>query len=193
MRFLSKLTLISSFLISTFEPVDTKASIINHQVLVLSSLKGVKLVPSQKSFSELREEIINQESQGDPTIVNRSGYMGLYQIGELALKDLGYGITLREFRSNPNCFPESLQHKVFSQLLQKNWYYLRNYKGFVGDTIKGIKIDTSCLVVASTGAGVKSVKVFLKSKGKIDPTDGFGVPVSVLLRKYSNYNLGGLL
>ena len=157
---------------------------------------GLKLVVKHrkkplKPFKQLKDSIIYQESKGNPTIVSSSGFMGLYQIGTLALQDIGMSnkVSLSKFTQNPNCFPPELQHKCFEQIIINNVHYMRNHMKYVGDTIGGVVIDTSALVMGAHGIGQKAVKRFLESNGHVDMKEGNGIPVSFLMRKFHGYHI----
>lgn len=49
-----------------------------------------------KSLEELLEELGMKESSGNYSAVNPLGYLGKYQMGEMALTDVGY------YKLNPN-------------------------------------------------------------------------------------------
>lgn len=117
-------------------------------------------------------------------------YFGKYQIGNSSLMELNKHnyITYKSFNKDPNIWSEKEQDEDILILMKKNKYYLRNYDKFIGRKIKGIKINWSSLLAASHLVGNKNVKIFLDSKGKIDPTDGNGIKCSRYMRKFQYYN-----
>lgn len=139
--------------------------------------------------------IAQKESSGNWKAINNLGYMGLYQFGKIALKDIGLDynkITPDNFRRNPNIFPPQLQNKAMKKLISNNLHYLRNYMDEIGNEYKGVKITKSGLIAAAHLVGAKQVKKFLRSKGKIDPVDGNGTSVSDYMLKFGGYNLSDI-
>ena len=101
-----------------------------------SATKTKKIKKATKSFDEYRESIAWSESRGNYKVVNKYGYLGKYQFGKAALKDLGLNNVSRvEFLNN-----EDLQERAFIGLLSINKYRLRKYIDYVGSTINGIKV-----------------------------------------------------
>ena len=115
--------------------------------------------PKKPSFEDLRNKVIHHESRGDSVVINSYGYMGLYQIGTNALEDIGLSkkVSLSKFRKNPDIFPAELQHRAFEQVIKNNMHYLRNYTHYIGDTIAGVVIDTSSLLMGAHGTGQMAV------------------------------------
>lgn len=159
-------------------------------------------VTLSKTFDDFAKDIAHRESSGRWKVSNRYGYMGLYQIGRLALKDVSQRtndpelkglhkvINKKAFDQNPHIFPKDLQTRVFKELLKNNKHYLRDYYSYVGKTVGGIEITESGMLASAHLVGQKGIKKFLRSDGKIDVTDGNGVKCSEYLRNFSNYNIG---
>lgn len=164
-------------------------------------LDEVEVVGVSKTFGKFLDSLKFKESSNNWKVVNKYGYMGLYQIGKEALKDISNKtndkelkgihnrVTASEFRENPNIFPPDLQEKAFIQLLKNNKHYLRRFTKYIGKTIGGIKVTESGMLAAAHLVGNGSVKQFLKSEGKIDKTDANGVPCSHYLKYFSGYNV----
>lgn len=136
--------------------------------------------------------LAQKESSLDPTNVNRLGYIGKYQFGKMALKDVGLEdkISTVKFKKNPSIWPEKEQDKAMIKLLKKNRDYLGEYLSqFEGKTIGGVKITKSGLLAGSHLVGAGAVKQFLDSNGQFVPKDGNGVPVTDYIKKFGNYNL----
>tara|TARA_R110000772_G_scaffold81439_1_gene173194 strand:- start:4266 stop:5111 length:846 start_codon:yes stop_codon:yes gene_type:complete len=154
-----------------------------------------------KSFSKFIKDVAFRESSGRWNVSNDGGYMGLYQIGRTALKDvdqrtkdpelkeLHKKISKKKFDNDPNIFPAKLQTKVFKQLLRNNKHYLRNFYKYIGQNIGGIEITESGLLGGSHLVGHRGVKKFLRSGGKKDDKDGNGVKCSEYLKLFSNYEI----
>jgi len=122
-------------------------------------------------------------------------YVGKYQFGDLAFKDIKSKIRVHKFLKNPNIWPESQQDKDILKLLNNNRHYLRKrgrfkgYKYYIGKVINGINITESGILAASHLVGNKSVRKFLLSNGKIDIADGNGTKCSHYLKEFSGYKI----
>jgi len=135
-------------------------------------------------FDEYARRISTHESGGDPAAVSKSGlYIGLYQIGDLALKEIGWkGVTVRQFRKNPNIFTQEDQMKALAMITDKNRWYLKRYIAlYSGREVHGYKITTAGLLAAAHHIGARKVKEFLKT-GKISK-DGNGVKMTFFIRR----------
>jgi len=151
-----------------------------------------KLKAQEVELKNFLDAIAERESSSDPKKVNRSGYLGKYQFGKTALKEVGLedSVDVVKFKKNPDVWPEKSQDKAMTNLLKKNKGYLGDYfNKFDGKIIGGIKITKSGLLAASHLLGAKNVKKFLKSNGKFVPKDGFGTPLTQYLKKFAGYEL----
>ena len=153
----------------------------------------------------------NRESGGNHKIMNKYGYVGLYQVGEEALKDVGvyyetkninykkndwkgyvkggnkYGITcLWDFMNSPK-----KQKAVQIDFKKLHWQYLKNLKltQYVGKTINGTHITASGLLAGAHLVGPGGVRDFLRSNGKNDVKDANGTPVSSYIKKFAGYDI----
>lgn len=163
--------------------------------------KIIDLPKKEKSFNDFAKAIAFKESSGDWTKVNTLGYVGLYQFGKIAIKDILEKtddkelkkvlskLNVETFRKNPNIFPEDMQHKAFVQLLKNNKHYLRRYKKYIGEIVGGIEVTESGLLAAAHLGGNASIKAFLKSGGKDDRSDAYGTKVSEYLKNYGGYDI----
>lgn len=143
-------------------------------------------------MEDFLKALAEKESTSNPNAINRLGYIGKYQFGAMALKDLGLydEINHRKFKKNPNIFPEEEQDKAMIDLLKINKKYLGNYLNkYIGKTINGIKLTKSGLLAGSHLVGAKDVKRFLDSNGSYIPKDGNKVPVTVYIKKFGGYNI----
>jgi len=135
-------------------------------------------------FEEYARRISTHESGGDPSAVSKSGlYIGLYQIGDLALKDIGWrGVTVRKFRKNPEIFTQEDQLEALEMITAKNRVYLKKYITlYAGREVHGYKITTAGILAAAHHIGARKVKEFLKT-GKVSK-DGNGVKMTLFLRR----------
>lgn len=155
--------------------------------------KTIKAVKSGKNeVRKFLNALASRESSSNPKSVNRLGYIGKYQMGQMALQDLDLDdkINVHKFKKNPKIFPEKAQDKAMVKLLKLNKEYLGDYINlYNGKTIAGVEITPSGLLAGSHLVGAGAVKKFLDSNGKIVPRDGNGVPVTEYIEKFGGYNL----
>lgn len=149
-----------------------------------------------------------RESSMKPDVISSSGYAGLFQFSESALKDVGlysgdgtpkkndwngsfsgkYGVTsLAEFLANPGA-----QVQAVTAYHAQAWSTLAGTYGaasYLGTTIKGIEITQSGLVAAAHLLGAGTVGEWLKSGGTGNPADGNGTKLSSYLSRFAGYAL----
>jgi ATP-dependent exoDNAse (exonuclease V) alpha subunit len=116
-------------------------------------------------------------------------YIGKYQFGRIALKDIRLKIDMEEFAQNPNIWPERDQDEALRKLLKNNWHYLRRYHQYEGDVIDGVKLTKSAMLAGSHLVGNKAVKRFIESRGRKNATDANGVSVRDYMLKFNNYEI----
>ena len=133
------------------------------------------------------KRLSRRESAHKWKIINRFGYMGKYQFGNAALKDIGLGyITTKKFRKNRHIFPIYLQDEAVKRLLDRNSEILKKHMKYVGCTIQGVRITKSGMLAAAHLAGAGNVKSFLE--GDIDDfKDGNGTKLTQYLEEFANY------
>lgn len=197
-------TIITTLLLSGFMAKPAVVELLNttgfseqqqEQIITKSLEHKDKITKIPKIKGEMKKfinAIAQKESSMDPTSINSLGYIGKYQFGKSALKDLGLNIKINtnKFRNNPSIFPEHKQDEAMVKLLKLNKKYLGNYiDEYVGKTIAGVKITKSGLLAGSHLVGAGSVKEFLDSNGKIIPKDGNEVPVTEYIKKFGGFNL----
>ena len=155
--------------------------------------KTIKAVKSGKSeIRKFLNALAQRESSSNPKSINSLGYIGKYQMGQMALQDLELDdkINAHKFRKNPNIFPEKAQDKAMVKLLKLNKEYLGDYiNEFDGKVVGGVKITKSGLLAGSHLVGASAVKQFLDSNGRIVPKDGNDVPVTEYIQKFGGYQL----
>jgi hypothetical protein len=148
-----------------------------------------------------------RESSGRYNIENRYGYLGKYQMGEMALKDAGYykgdstprkndwigewtgkdGVWSKEdFLNNPQA-----QENAIREYHRKVWKYIKalGLDKYVGRVIGGVLITESGLLGGAHLVGVMNLKRFLNSNGQIIPKDGNNVPITHYIELLNGYNI----
>ncbi len=78
-------------------------------------------------YVKFREKIAFFESSNRWNI-SKGQYVGKYQFGKMALKDLKLWDVVRPrwFRKNPQIFTESVQDRTFDKWMKIQWKYLRS-------------------------------------------------------------------
>ena len=166
-----------------------------------------------KNFDDFLMDLALSESGNNYEITNKQGFLGKYQMGEMALVDAGYyKKKVKNLSEYNNDWTGSFTGKdgVYSvkdflnnQTAQENaqiaykkaqWGYLKNLGAhkYLGETIAGIKITQSGLLGGAHLGGQGRVDEFLRSGGKIDKKDGNGVPVSHYIRKFAGYDVSNI-
>ena len=155
------------------------------------------LLESTNDWTKTKSTIRRNEDGSYMTIKSKKGkvkyirvnYIGEYQFSKYAFAELNKDISYEEFVKNPNIWPKEQQDKDLITLMQKNKHYLRKYNKFIGKKLNGVYIDWSGLLAASHLVGNYNVRIFLDSRGKIDPCDGNKVKCSTYIKKFNNFDL----
>lgn len=164
-----------------------------------------------KPYETYMDSIAQCESSNIKTKLNKSGYAGLFQIGEQALADLGiyqkkskkynndWKGTFKKNKYGINSLSDFLnsadkQKKVFEDLMKKNWSYIQSYglDKYIGKTINGQKITESGLLAGAHLVGINGLKKYLESEGQKDVKDGNGVSVSVYIERFAEYDMSNI-
>lgn len=128
------------------------------------------------------DRIAKHESGYDETSVSPSGlYVGLYQIGDLALKDVGMypEITVGKFKRDHTIFPVSKQREAVIKIAERNEYYLYKWiRKYDGQVVGGKRITKAGILAAAHHVGATAVKRFLDSGGAMIAEDGNGVKMT---------------
>jgi hypothetical protein len=159
-----------------------------------------------KTYRDFLEALGQRESGGcaEPyRCVNRFGFSGKYQMGELALIDIGYytrdstpgrndwqqdhwtgkrGIfSLEDFLSAPE-----VQEYAIRELQEVTWARIEAFglEAYLGETINGVVITESGMLGGAHLVGIGSLKSYLESEGSLVPRDGNGVPISEYVRLF---------
>ena len=173
---------------------------------------------SKGNFDAFLSALNKRESSGNPSIVNKYGYVGLYQMGKVAFIDSGYykksdgmsgnkyndndltsktGInTIKDILKTPN-----LHTKASTDVHAKAWLYIENagLDKYIGQTIGGVKITESGLIAGYhlKGLGTSKnpgLKQFLESDSKIIHMDGkIGdvkrTQITEYIKKFTDYDI----
>lgn len=170
--------------------LEYKDALISDLEIIVVSNDTVKIDPETRKYLE---EIAMSESSGDWTKINKLGYLGKFQFGRIALKDIGLNpdtLNKHNFKKNPLIWSEKEQDHAMVKLLKNNVKYLGKYlKEYSDKTINKVEITRSGLLAASHLVGASKVKKYLKSGGKYIPVDGNGTSVEDYLIKFANHKI----
>ena len=172
-------------IILKIEPIDIKTIDIE---------EVIPSVIQRNNLDTFLKDLAMRESSGRWDVINELGYIGLYQFGEIALKDVGLDkeISTKKFRENPNIFPPEMQTKAMIELLKNNKHYTRRVYDKIGETYNNVEVTESGILAASHLVGAKSVRKYLKSGGKINERDANGISVKDYMEKFVGYDLSDL-
>jgi hypothetical protein len=197
------LVIISSILLTSYMTINKLSNLMDKADIEPSKKESVLKVAKKDKTTKIKpknqiikflKKMAERESTNDPASINNLGYVGKYQFGGMALKDVDREIDVKKFRNNPDLrlklYPEKEQDKDMIKLLKKNKSYLGNYiKNYNNKVIGGVRITLSGLLAASHLVGADSVKKYLDSNGAIIPKDGNGTPVTEYIKKFGGYNI----
>jgi hypothetical protein len=164
-----------------------------------------------KRSNDFYKDLAMQESSGRLMEINEQNYIGLYQMGEMALVDAGYysekplkpgqksgsqynndwtgGWTGKNGIYNKEEFLASrlVQDIAVREYHQKIWSYIKAYRKYEGQDKGGITLTKSGMLAAGHLVGHGGLKTFIDSNGQKDPVDGNKVPCSEYLKGFSGY------
>jgi serralysin len=162
------------------------------------------------TYQEFLVALGHSESTNRDWYVNPDGYAGYFQFGETALRMIGYydhdgtaaidwngGWTANARAEGINSLQDFLNSHAFQEKAITEYYrYLwrtnfegSTLKGYIGQTVAGIKITASGLIAGSHLVGANNVEAFLKSAGANVATDPYGTKVSEYLSKFGGYDV----
>ena len=159
----------------------------------ISDIKNIKESTHQIEFqkSELNrfiDSMYKAESSYYPDKINRIGAFGAFQFRECTLKSLGYKVSLKQFKKNPDCFPYSVQREAMIKLMQSNENDLKEviqlWEGKYNS--RNILITKSGILAAAHLSGVRHVKNYLFKD--IDRKDCNKTTISAYMDKFKSYN-----
>jgi len=135
-------------------------------------------------FVGFKEALAFKESQGNYFITNTFGYLGKYQFGLGTLELVGV-YDGNQFLNNPE-----LQEKVFHVNTSRNkWILRKDIKRYVGVYMRGVEVTESGILAAAHLAGPGNVKLYLRSHGRMEITDGYGTSISNYMKKFAGYDV----
>lgn len=178
-------------LISGAPPVDSKISDIQSQYRKQQEKAKEKAKIDEENYQKFVAKLKWAESRNIWDTVNNYGYMGYYQFGNAALREIGLSyITTKKFKANPSIFPPELQEIAIKLLLKKNMSILNEYiSKYNNHKIDNIYITKAGILGAAHLAGPGNVKKFLDTKGRIVFRDGNKTKITKYFRMFSEYKV----
>lgn len=154
--------------------------------------------------NDFYNELAFKESTNNHMKVNKIGYLGLYQMGEAALQDIGYylgdktinndwigkwsckfGVYSKDsFLNN-----QQVQNIAVREYHQIVWIYLKDYYQYEGKEIGGVILSKAGMVACGHLVGHGALKKFINTGGKTDYEDKNHVQCSEYLIYFQSYNI----
>jgi hypothetical protein len=176
--------------------------------LMLVASVSVSVYAAAGTCADFLNSLARRESGLNPKVVNRYGYVGLFQMGEAALIDAGFykadGTGRNDWRgswtgaSGVKSLDDFLNNPA-AQVAAITAYH-RRVEGYIsslglarfeGSTVGGWPITHSGMVAAAHLVGAGNLAKFLTSGGSTVPRDGTGTPITEYLSKFGGYTLSG--
>lgn len=167
----------------------TKGYALRRMMIVDATLMWEKKYRASE-FERFIDDLGKRESGNNWLSVNCIGCFGEWQFKESTVQYLGFKqVTLKKFKKNPEIFPPALQRSALESLIKVNMALLKDYERYIGKTINGVTVTKSGMIAAAHLGGAKSVRLFLKSGGRLDKKDTLGTAISNYMRKFSFYDI----
>jgi hypothetical protein len=151
--------------------------------------------PLEEDNTSFKEALGNRESSGKYDAVNQLGYLGKYQFGGMALRDLGYQDKDYNWtgKDNINSKEDFLANSAIQEKSADTYFkiqekYLDNNGAldYVGTDFKGFKVTKQGLIAASHLVGAGAVNTMLKTG--IVPQDANGTKALEYLELGNTYS-----
>jgi Ca2+-binding RTX toxin-like protein len=156
-----------------------------------------------RSYNAFLDALGDRESNGNYAAENSYGYLGKYQFGELALRDVGYytydGTSANDWKlaywtgkdgvDNKSEFlaNHSAQESAIREYMTLQWQYVKQAWAYEGQVLDGVKITVSGILAGAHLVGAGNLNKYLLSGGDTVPTDGYGVAVETYVKQFAGY------
>lgn len=163
---------------------------------------------NKKEIRKTNKQFLNRlgylESKNRYNSSNIYNYVGKYQFGKYALEEIGYNkdsiINIRSSTyidsNNRRVFDTELftpqeQEICIRKLMHRieHKYLKKEIKKYDGKVISGIWITKAGILAAAHLKGYNSIRRFLNSNGRYNPTDAFGTSIKEYLQIFEHYKL----
>lgn len=158
-----------------------------------------------KPFNQFLDTIIKLESSGRPNIINSKGYVGLFQMGASAFKDIGeYRLYKKIMRNKKRdgsyytfnyekLFPIEKQKELYGKYLKLIDGYFKNFRHYEGTnvTIDGeeIPLTMSAILAGSHLCGHSKMKRFIMTNDSKGIVDGNGTNITKYIKLLNGYEV----
>ena len=163
------------------------------------------------TYTDFLSALGQRESSLRPDAENRfTHYVGLYQMGEAAMQDIGlysgdatsrndftgsfsgrYGVSsLADFKSNPDAQTQAItdyHNRVWNSYLTRGG--VGGAADYIGTEVGGITVTQSGLIAAAHLVGAGAVNAWLASGGADTPADAMGTKMTEYLARFAGYTL----
>lgn len=158
---------------------------------------------STGTYKQFLNALGERESSDNYAAENRLGYLGRYQMGELALIDVGVytrdGTSANDWK--PGYFTgkygvvskagflasHTAQDSAIRAYMVKQWSYISDVWKYEGQTLHGTKITISGMLGGAHLVGQGNERTYLKSGGTTVPHDGNGVAITEYIKLFAGY------
>lgn len=154
-------------------------------------------MPSDRFYAELADlfylKLAELESRGDPTCLHEYRLMGLYQMSQSALQDVGYmnahgGWTGKHGIWSRDDFLNQLDIQTLAIRVYHNIVWTRYLpdivRNNVGSIIRGVRLTESGLIAGAHLVGHDGLVRYIRSGGIEDTCDEIGIPCSEYVRQF---------
>ncbi len=159
------------------------------------------------TYEQFLERLGGSESGGRYDIENTIGYIGKYQMGELAMIDVGLysrdGTGRNDWRGSWTARARSMgvnskqdflsspdvQEWAIREYMRIQWGYARAFglDRYVGRTVGGFPISESAILMGQHLGGIQNMINFLRSGGTVVFRDDYGTPITRYIRNGFGY------
>lgn len=176
--------------ISLFLGVTFAAGSSDYVTLYIQQVHAIIKAPEKAEiqFKAFAEHLGLLESSGDWKIINSIGAIGKYQFMPSTLENMGYHITSKAFRGNPNIFNEAMQEQALRDLMSYNNYCLKKFACYIGRVVAGTMVTKAGLFAAAHLAGIGGVEKFLTGDHR-NIKDINGTSVQKYLQEFQNFTI----
>lgn len=183
---------------SSNKSLDGHASTVPTADTVPSATEPATTAPS-KNYRDFLNELGMRESSNIYSKKNQFGYLGRYQMGNLALQDAGFMNGAKEWTSTANSYGvyseadflnnPAAQDAAIAAYHTKVCGYIRNYglDSYIGTVYCGVEVTQSGLLAACHLVGIGNMRDALPT-GAIK-YDGNGVPASQYMDLFGGYDI----
>ncbi len=158
------------------------------------------------NYEDYFDALAHRESSNNHRVESRGGYLGKYQLGEMALIEAGFykddgdkarnnwrgGWTAQAVKANIRSKRDFLNNQEAQDIAvraytEKNWRIIKYYglDEYVGRKVGDVEVTISGMLAGAHLVGVSNLREFLEHG--TDATDGNGVNISTYIKHFNSY------